>query len=92
MKHYSAQEARANFSHMLNSSIEDPVFIQKHDKDFAVVLSVKRYSELEELEDRMLSILATEIDNNNDYLTPKESENVLNSILHEKHNPRKASK
>ena len=81
MEIISARDARSKFAEILDSSRDHPITIQKHEKDFAVLLSTDRYKELVRMEEEMLTILAREIDNKSEYLNKKESKDVIDDIL-----------
>ena len=49
MKTFTSTEVQQNFGDMLNLSLVEAVKIQKHKKDFAVIISAKKYAELERL-------------------------------------------
>ena len=81
MEIVSAREARLKFAEILDSSRDDPVSIQKHGKNFAVLLSNERYRELVKMEEEMLSIIAKKIDERNEYLDEVKSNKVITDIL-----------
>lgn len=58
MKTVNATQAKQSFGDLLNNAQHEPVVIQKHQKDFAILLSSSRYQELLEFEDRCLHGLA----------------------------------
>lgn len=58
MKTVNATQAKQLFGDLLNNAQQEPVVIQKHQKDFAILLSSSRYQELLEFEDRCLHGLA----------------------------------
>jgi signal transduction protein with GAF and PtsI domain len=51
MKTFTSTEVQQNFGDVLNLSLVEAVKIQKHKKDFAVIISAKKYAELERLSD-----------------------------------------
>ena len=61
MKTFTSTEVQQNFGDVLNLSLVEAVKIQKHKKDFAVIISAKKYAELEQLselvEDNVLGAL-----------------------------------
>ena len=54
MKTINATQAKQCFGELLNNAIQEPIAIQKHQKDFAVLLSSNRYQELLDYEDKCL--------------------------------------
>ncbi|WP_446809796.1 type II toxin-antitoxin system Phd/YefM family antitoxin [Methylomonas sp. 2BW1-5-20] len=58
MKTINATQAKQTFGELLNSAQQEPVAIQKHQKDFAILLSSARYQELLGFEDTCLHNLA----------------------------------
>jgi len=58
MKIINATQAKQAFGELLNSAQQEPVAIQKHQKDFAILLSSARYQELLAFEDTCLHNLA----------------------------------
>jgi hypothetical protein len=50
MKTFTSTEVQQNFGDVLNLSLVEAVKIQKHKKDFAVIISAKKYAELERLD------------------------------------------
>lgn len=60
MKTVNATQAKQSFGDLLNNAQQEPVAIQKHQKDFAVLLSSERYQELLMFEDKCLHDLAVQ--------------------------------
>ncbi len=60
MKIVNATQAKQSFGDLLNNAQQEPVAIQKHQKDFAVLLSSERYQELLMFEDKCLHDLAVQ--------------------------------
>jgi len=58
MKKINATQAKQYFGELLNNAQQEPVAIQKHQKDFAILLSSARYHELLAFEDKCLHDLA----------------------------------
>jgi PHD/YefM family antitoxin component YafN of YafNO toxin-antitoxin module len=58
MKTVNATQAKQCFGELLNTVLQEPIAIQKHQKDFAVILSSERYQELLKFEDQCLHDLA----------------------------------
>lgn len=58
MKKINATQAKQYFGELLNDAQQEPVAIQKHQKDFAILLSSARYQELLAFEDKYLHDLA----------------------------------
>jgi PHD/YefM family antitoxin component YafN of YafNO toxin-antitoxin module len=54
MKIINATQAKQCFGELLNNAIQEPITIQKHQKNFAVLLSSDRYQELLAFEDKCL--------------------------------------
>ncbi|MEQ9115993.1 MAG: type II toxin-antitoxin system Phd/YefM family antitoxin [Rickettsiales bacterium] len=81
MEIISAKNARSKFAEILDLSRDYPVTIQKHGKDFAVLISNGRYKELVKMEEEMLSLIAADIDKKNEYLSKDESKKIIDSIL-----------
>ena len=79
----SVKDARQNFAEAIQSSNETPVFIKKNKQDVSVLLSVKRYKELEDMEDKVLSVLANKIDEKGDYCSAEETEEFIKYMINE---------
>lgn len=60
MKIVNATQAKQSFGDLLNNAQQEPIAIQKHQKDFAVLLSSERYQELLAFEDKCLHDLAVQ--------------------------------
>lgn len=58
MKTVNATQAKQCFGELLNNVLQEPIAIQKHQKDYAVILSSERYQELLAFEDACLHDLA----------------------------------
>jgi prevent-host-death family protein len=80
MKVFSATEAKQNFGNLIATIDDEPVTIQKTNKDVAVVVSIQRYKELKKMED-MLYGEAAKLAIKEGVLSVKESEDFLNSML-----------
>jgi len=75
----NATQAKQKFGDMLNKILTEPVVIQKHQKDFAVLLSSERYQELIAFEDKCLHDLAVRAEQEG-FVGVEASQSLLNSI------------
>jgi PHD/YefM family antitoxin component YafN of YafNO toxin-antitoxin module len=61
MKTFTLIQAQQNFDDVLDLSQVEAVKIQKHEKDYAVIISAKKYAELQRfddlLENNMLDVM-----------------------------------
>ena len=80
----SVKETRDNFAKAIETSLEAPVYIRKNKRHVAVLVSVKRYEELQKLEDKILFAAANKVHQNQDYCTIEESKELIDEILKEK--------
>ena len=79
MKTITATEAKQNFGNLIASVSQEPVTIQKTNKDVAVVVSAQRYQELKKIED-ILYGEAAKLAIKEGVLSVKDSDDFLNSI------------
>lgn len=79
MKTINATQAKQLFGELLNNAQQEPVVIQKHQKDFAILLSSSRYHELLEFEDKCLHSLAVAAEQEG-FIGAEASKNLLDSI------------
>lgn len=79
MKTFSATKAKQHFGDLIATIDEEPVTIQKTNKDVAVVVSIQRYQELKKMED-ILYGEAAKLAIKEGVLSVKESEDFLNSM------------
>jgi prevent-host-death family protein len=79
MKTFSATDAKQNFGHLIATIDQEPVTIQKTNKDVAVVVSITRYQELKRMED-ILYGEAAKLAIKEGVLSSKGSEDFLNSL------------
>jgi PHD/YefM family antitoxin component YafN of YafNO toxin-antitoxin module len=79
MKIINATLAKQTFGELLNNAQQEPVAIQKHQKDFAVLLSSARYQELLAFEDQCLHGLAV-LAEQEGFIGVEASKNLLDSI------------
>jgi len=79
MKTINATQAKQNFGDMLNKILTEPVVIQKHQKDFAVLMSSERYQELIAFEDKCLYDLAVRAEQEG-FVGVDASQSLLDSI------------
>ena len=83
MKTFSSTQAQQNFGDVLNLSLVETVKIQKHKKDFAVIISAKKYAELEQLnsliEDNVLGAMVEKALEEG-FAPDSEVSNLLNDI------------
>ena len=80
MKTIAAKEAKNRFGQMLDMAQGEPVSIQKHGRDVAVVLSVEEYQRLEALEDEWWASQADEALKEG-FMSKQESEAFLEGLL-----------
>ena len=82
MQHLSSKEAQNNFGMLLDSVQRNPIIIQKHKRDFAVVMSIADYELLKKSRVRELQDLCDEVGKNakSKGLTPE----ILDQLLQEK--------
>ena len=79
----TATDAKKNFGDLMISIIKKPVFIEKHNKKYAVMLSYEEYEKLKEanyLEDQTLGKMATKAQKQG-YISSKKSEDLMNKML-----------
>lgn len=81
MNHVSSVEIRKNFAKIMDDAKESPITIQKNGKDHIVMMSVKKYEELQALEDRMYGELAKSLDKEENFLSAQDSAKLLSKIL-----------
>jgi prevent-host-death family protein len=83
MKTFTSTEVQQNFGDVLNISLAEPVKIQKHKKDCAVIISAKKYAEFERitelLEDNLLAAMVNKVTQEG-FMPDKDSDNLLNNI------------
>jgi len=79
MKTITATEAKQNFGNLIALVNQEPVTIQKTNKDVAVVVSIQRYQELKRIED-ILYGEAAKLAIQEGILSVKDSDDFLNSI------------
>jgi antitoxin Phd len=79
MRTFSATDAKQNFGNLIATIDEEPVTIQKTNKDVAVVVSIGRYQELKRMED-ILYGEAAKLAIKEGVLSAKDSEDFLNSL------------
>ncbi|WKJ90930.1 type II toxin-antitoxin system Phd/YefM family antitoxin [Methylomonas montana] len=79
MKTINATQAKQSFGELLNNAQQEPVAIQKHQKDFAILVSSARYQELLAFEDTCLHNLAV-LAEQEGYIGADASKNLLDSI------------
>lgn len=79
MKIINATQAKQTFGELLNNAQQEPVAIQKHQKDFAILLSSARYQELLAFEDQWLHGLAM-LAEQEGFIGVEASKNLLDSI------------
>lgn len=79
MKKVNATQAKQYFGELLNDAQQEPVAIQKHQKDFAILLSSARYQELLAFEDKCLHNLAV-LAEKEGFIGVEASMNLLDSI------------
>ncbi|MES2677939.1 MAG: type II toxin-antitoxin system Phd/YefM family antitoxin [Pseudomonadota bacterium] len=82
MQHLSSREAQNNFGMLLDSVQKNPVIIQKHKRDCAVVISIADYALLRKSRMKELQDLCDEVGKNakSKGLTPE----ILDKLLREK--------
>ena len=58
VKHIGLSDAKANLSELIDQvrTRREPIMIQKHEKDVAVIVEVALFRRLQELEDRVMTI------------------------------------
>lgn len=79
----SATNAKTRFGEILLESIKQPVLIEKHKKNVAVLMSLEEYNKLQELsdmEDEILGKLAVKSDEKG-YIDTKTSKKLMDEIL-----------
>jgi len=79
MRTFNATQAKQLFGELLNNAQQEPVVIQKHQKDFAILLSSSRYQELLEFEDKCLHGLAAAAEQEG-FIGADASKSLLDSI------------
>ncbi|MCK9609132.1 MAG: type II toxin-antitoxin system Phd/YefM family antitoxin [Methylomonas sp.] len=79
MKIINATQAKQAFGELLNNAQQEPVVIQKHQKDFAILVSSARYQELLAFEDTCLHNLAVMAEQEG-FIGTEASKNLLDSI------------
>lgn len=79
MKIINATQAKQAFGELLNNAQQEPIAIQKHQKDFAILVSSARYQELLAFEDTCLHNLAV-LAEQEGYIGAEASKNLLDSI------------
>jgi PHD/YefM family antitoxin component YafN of YafNO toxin-antitoxin module len=79
MKKINATQAKQNFGELLYKAQQEPVAIQKLQKDFAILLSSARYQELLAFEDKYLHDLAV-LAEQEDFIGAEASMKLLDSI------------
>lgn len=79
MKTYTATQAKQNFGSLLSNVEQEPVTIQKTNKDVAVVISAQRYLELKKMED-ILYGEAAKLAIKEGVLSTEDSEDFLKTI------------
>lgn len=81
MQYISSVEIRQKFSEAMEEAKDHPVTIQKNGRDHVVMISVKKFKELQEMEDMMLGEIAKNLDKEEDYLSDSDSAKLLGKIL-----------
>jgi len=79
MKIFAAGEAKMKFGLMLDLSQRTPIIIQKHGRDFSVMLSIEDFKHFQALEDKAWATEAQKAEQTG-FLTAKDSETFLNSL------------
>ncbi|MEK7122548.1 MAG: type II toxin-antitoxin system Phd/YefM family antitoxin [Patescibacteria group bacterium] len=77
---FSAREAKNSFGRLLDEARDRPVFVEKHGRRVAVMMSLRVYEELETIRDENLYMRASAADKKG-YIGVKQSANVLKKIL-----------
>jgi prevent-host-death family protein len=77
----SSVGVRENFAAVMEEVKSHPVVIKKNGKDQAVMMSVGKFRELQDIEDMMLGEIAGKLDKKVNYLSDKESHALLSKIL-----------
>ncbi|MBI4252920.1 type II toxin-antitoxin system Phd/YefM family antitoxin [Candidatus Uhrbacteria bacterium] len=78
---FSARDAKNSFGRLLDEARDRPVFVEKHGRRVAVMMSLRAYEELETIRDANLYARAMAADKRG-YLGVKQSAKVLKNILH----------
>lgn len=78
---FSALKAKNQFGHLLDLAQASPVEITKHGRKFAYVLSAVEYERLKHLEDLAWEKAAQNEMDKNEFLSAKESEDLLKSFI-----------
>lgn len=81
--HISASMAKNEFGRLLDTAQSEPVTIQKKGRPVAVVISIKEYHKLEEIEERLWAKMAEEAENEG-VLSESETEKFLKEIRNAK--------
>ena len=76
----TSREAKDKFGVLMDTALREPVTITKHSRPAVVVLSVDRFQELEELEDRYW-LAKAKAGEKSGYLSAEESEAFIQEIL-----------
>jgi prevent-host-death family protein len=81
MEYVSSGEMRRKFAEILEEVILHPVVVRKHKRDVAVIMSAKKFAEMQSLEDAILGKMAQKAHQQGDYLSEEESANLIDKIL-----------
>jgi prevent-host-death family protein len=81
MKSIASKDAKDGFGKLLDDAQKEPVRIQKHGRDVAVVISMEEYKRLSELEDQIWATRARQAEKVG-FVGTKRSESFLKELLH----------
>lgn len=83
MKTFTSTQVQQNFGDVLNISLVEPVKIQKHKKDCAVIISAKQYAEFERItelvEDNLLAAMVNKAMQEG-FVQDKQCDSLLDNI------------
>ena len=81
MKVIAAREAKSNFGELLDIAQREPVTVTKKGRPVAVVVSAEEYDRMERIEDAIWAARADEAVRNGGFLSPEESEKVIEEMI-----------
>jgi len=80
MKSVAAKQAKDQFGQLLDTARTEPVAIQKHGRDVAVVLSIHDYQRLAHAEDQLWAAKAAKAEKKG-FMSTRASEAFLRDLL-----------